>query len=92
MSISLSSVTISTKAPVNTVVGLLVLLDQSGKSANGQFILTQNSAGTFYLSNGNSLTTSRTAITPGYYSVRVNAVSQVERWKESGFFVIQVTP
>jgi hypothetical protein len=91
MSMSLSSVTFSTKAPVNTVVGQLALLDQSGKNANARFILTQNSAGTFYL-NGVSLTTSRTAITPGYYSVRVNAVSQVERWKESGYFVIQVTP
>jgi hypothetical protein len=90
MSMSLSNPTISTSAPVNTVVGQMALFDASGKNANARFILTQNSAGTFYL-NGVSLTTSRTSIAPGYYSVRVNAVSQQERWKESGFFVIQVT-
>jgi hypothetical protein len=90
MSMSLSNITISTHAPANTVVGQLALYDQSGTSANARFMLTQNSAGIFYL-NGTALTTTRASMAPGYYSVRVSVVAQLERWKESGVFIVQVT-
>jgi hypothetical protein len=53
-------------------------------------MLTQNSAGIFYL-NGTALTTTRASMAPGYYSVRVSVVAQLERWKESGVFIVQVT-
>ena len=35
--------------------------------------------------------TTRASIAPGFYSVRVHGVAQMERWKETGTFVIQVT-
>lgn len=90
MAISLSNLTISTKAPANTIIGQLALYDQSGTNMATKFQLTQNSAG-YFVNSGNSLMTSRASIAPGYYSVRVNGVAQTERWKESGVFVIQVT-
>jgi hypothetical protein len=87
---SLSNLTISTHAPANTIIGQLALHDQSGANMATKFQLTQNSAG-YFANSGNSLMTSRASIAPGYYSVRVNAVAQTERWKETGHFVIQVT-
>jgi hypothetical protein len=90
MTMSLSNVTISTKAPANTVIGQLAVHDQSGANVATKFQLTQNSAG-YFANSGNSLMTSRASIAPGFYSVRVNGVAQMERWKESGTFVIQVT-
>jgi len=90
MSMSLSNLTISTKAPVNTIIGQLALYNQSGTNMASKFQLTQNSAGYFY-NSGNSLSTNRASIAPGYYSVRVRGVALNERWEETGVFVIQVT-
>ena len=90
MSMSLSNLTISTKAPVNTIIGQLALYDQSGNNMSSRFQLTQNSAGYFY-NSGNSLMTNRAAIVPGYYSVRVRGVALNERWRETAVFVVQVT-
>jgi hypothetical protein len=90
MSMSLSNLVISTKAPVNTIIGQLALYDQSGAAMATKFQLTQNSAG-YFVNSGNSLMTSRASIAPGFYSVRVRGVAQMERWKETGNFVIQVT-
>jgi hypothetical protein len=90
MSMSITNSTISTKAPANTAIGNLALFDASANSLNARFLLTQNSAGMFYLS-GSSLLTERASIAPGYYSVRVDGVGQTTRWSEKGFFTIQVT-
>jgi hypothetical protein len=90
MTMSLSNLIISTKAPANSIIGQLALYDQSGTNMSTKFQLTKNSAG-YFANSGNSLMTTRTSITPGYYSVRVNAVAQTESWKETGHFVIQVT-
>ena len=90
MSMNITNSTISTKAPANTVIGNLALFDASANSLNARFLLTQNSAGMFYLS-GSSLLTDRASIAPGYYSVRVEGVGQTTRWSEKGFFTIQVT-
>jgi hypothetical protein len=90
MSMSLSNLVISTKAPANTIIGQLALYDQSGTNMSARFQLTKNSAG-YFVNSGNSLMTSRASIAPGYYSVRVRGVAQMERWKEDSIFVIQVT-
>ncbi len=90
MSMSLSNLVISTKAPANTIIGQLALYDQSGNNMATKFQLTQNSAG-YFVNSGNSLMTTRASIAPGFYSVRVHGVAQMERWKETGTFVIQVT-
>jgi hypothetical protein len=90
MSMSLSNLVISTKAPANTIIGQLALYDQSGAAITTKFQLTQNSAG-YFVNSGNSLMTSRASIAPGFYSVRVRGVAQMERWEETGNFVIQVT-
>jgi len=90
MSMSLSNLTISTKAPANSIIGQLALYDASGANVATKFQLTKNSAG-YFVNSGNSLMTNRASIAPGYYSVRVRGVAQNERWQESGVFVIQVT-
>jgi hypothetical protein len=90
MSMSLSNLTISTKAPVGTIIGQLALWNEVGANLATKFQLTEDSAG-YFVNSGNSLMTTRASIAPGFYSVRVRGVAQTQRWQETGNFVIQVT-
>lgn len=90
MSISLSNLTVSMKAPAGTVIGQLALWNESGVNMASKFQLTETSAG-YFGNSGNSLTTNRASIAPGFYSVRVRGVAQMQPWEETGIFVIQVT-
>src|SRR5260370_102488 len=85
--ISISNVTISSKATAGTVVGTLNLLNGSAQLLTANFILDETSAGFFAISGQNLV--NLTPIPPGYYSVSVSAVGTHVSWLDSGIFVLK---
>ena len=88
--LSISNLTVSTKAAAGATVGNLSLFDASGTLLTSHFQLTENCAGFFYL-NGNSVVTMRAAIPPGFYPLSVNGIALHAAWSEDSIFVLQVT-
>jgi hypothetical protein len=88
--LSISNLTVSTKAAAGATVGNLSLFDASGTLLTSHFQLTENCAGFFYL-NGNSVVTMRAAISPGFYPLSVNGIALHAAWSEDSIFVLQVT-
>ena len=88
--ISMSNITVSTKAAPGATVGALSLWDASGALLTSHFQLTKKSAGFFYL-NGNSVVTMRAAIAPGFYPLSINGIALHAAWSEDSSFVVQVT-
>jgi hypothetical protein len=91
MAISISNLTVSTKAPVGTTIGALTVQDASGAALVGEYRSTKNSAG-FFAVSGNNLVTQRGSIPVGNYSVRLHAVAANSRFSGKANFVIAVTP
>ena len=90
MTISISNLTVSTNAPIGTIVGTLALQNASGAGLGATYILTQNSAGFFAIS-GTNVVTNRTSIPPGYYSVHIHANGTLTRWSATANFLFTVT-
>jgi hypothetical protein len=88
--ISLSNLTVSTKAAVGAVIGTVKLLNASDTAMNANDNLSKGSAG-FFAVSGSNLVTVNPLIPPGYYSVRVRAVGTKTWWSETANFVITVT-
>jgi hypothetical protein len=90
MTLMISGLSVSTKAPVGTMIGALALYDDTATSRFANFISDENSAGFFGIS-GTQLVTQRASIPPGYYGVQVyaNAVNLSLRGKAA--FVVTVT-
>ena len=91
MAVSISSLTVSTKAPVGATIGALTVRDASGAVLTSGYTLTKNSAG-FFAVSGNNLVTERGLIPVGNYSVRIHAVATNSRFSGNANFVIAVTP
>ena len=90
MAIGISNLTVPANAPANTVIGNLTLRDASGANLAARYQLTGNSAGFFTLTGPNLMTT-RAALPPGFYSVRIGGTATNVRFSAKGYFVIQVT-
>jgi hypothetical protein len=90
MAVSINNLTVSSKAPANTIIGGLALRDETGTNQPAHFLLTENSAGFFNLS-GASLRTTLASLPAGFYSVRVDATANNIRMSAKAYFVIQVT-
>jgi hypothetical protein len=88
--ISISNLTVSTKAAAGAVVGKLTLLNASMVGLPANFILTKDAAGFFAISGSNLVTVS-TSIPPGLYSVNVSAVAISAWMRGEAAFVITVT-
>jgi hypothetical protein len=90
MTISITNLSISTKAAMGATVGTLNLIDETGTSRQANFILTEASAGFFTIS-GNKLVTGRNGIAPGNYSVKIKGNGQYVRLYDKAIFGIMVT-
>ena len=90
MTISISNVTVSTKAPQGTVIGTLALVDDTGISRMANFISTQDAAGFFGI-NGSNLVTLRASIPPGYYGLQIYGNGEYVSLCGEAAFVINVT-
>jgi hypothetical protein len=90
MTVSVSNLTVSTKAPVGTVIGAVTVMDTDGTKRNANLTLTESTAGFFNVS-GFNLVTMRTAIPPGFYSVRIKTSAQFVRYDDKAYFTVQVT-
>ena len=88
--ISISNLTVSTKAAAAAVVGKLTLLNASMVGLPANFILTENAAGFFAISGSNLVTVSA-SIPTGFYSVNVSAVATNAWMDGEAAFVITVT-
>jgi hypothetical protein len=90
MTLMISSLTVSTKAPVGTVIGGLQLIDDTGVSRVANFISTPDAAGFFGIT-GNNLVTLRASIPPGYYGIQICGNGEYLSLCGEGAFVITVT-
>ena len=88
--ISISNLTVSTKAAAGAIVGKLTLLNASMVGLPANFILTKDAAGLFAVS-GSNLVTVNTLIPPGLYSVNVSVVATSAWMDGDAAFVITVT-
>jgi hypothetical protein len=89
--ISISGVTVSSKAPVGAVVGAVSVNDPDGTGRRFNMTLTEGSAGFFNVS-GINLVTLKTPIPPGYYPISIHVSAQFARLEDDATFVVQVTP
>jgi hypothetical protein len=90
MTVMISNLTISTKAPAGTVVGGLALYDATAVSRAANYISNENSAGFFGI-NGSQLVTQRASIPPGYYAVQIYANAENVSLCGKAAFVVSVT-
>ena len=89
MSITISNLTVQNNAPSGTVIGMLTAQD-AGTVIPCAYSLTKGSAGLFAIA-GNQLVTSWSgSITPGRYSVHVNASGINTGFSASTDFVVDV--
>jgi hypothetical protein len=90
MTLMISNLTVSTKAPVGTVIGALAMYDATAVSRTANYISDENSAGYFGV-NGNQLVTIRASIPPGYYGVQIYANAEYVSLCGEAAFVVTVT-
>ena len=88
--ISLSNITIPANSPKGTVVGTFALLNASGVGMNANFILSQNSAGFFAVSDY-KLVTVAAAMPAAMYCIKVTGAGTSTAWEEKATFPIIVT-
>jgi hypothetical protein len=90
MTIAINNSNVADNAPPGTVVGMLTVMDASGKIIPCNFLLTKGSSGDFAISGNYLITVFTGSITPGYYSVSVRANGIYIRFKDSATFTITV--
>jgi hypothetical protein len=90
MPIMIDKVTLSSKAPVGTVVGTLTLIDEAKTARKAYYMLDEDSVGLFVIS-GSNLVTLKTPIPPGLYCVNMRARAQYIRCTNKASFIIVVT-
>jgi hypothetical protein len=90
MTLMISNLTVSTKAPVGTMIGTLTLYDNTATSRIANFISDENSAGFFGI-NGTQLVTQRASIPPGYYGLQIYANAENVSLCGEAAFVVTVT-
>lgn len=90
MTLMISKLAVSTKAPVGTVIGALALYDNTGTSRVANYISDENSAAFFGIT-GNQLLTLRASIPPGYYGVQIYANAENVCLSGEAAFVVTVT-
>src|SRR5215469_14025659 len=90
MSIIISNSTVQNNAPSGTVIGLLTAQD-AGILIPCAYSLTKGSAGLFAIAGNQLVTSWSRPITPGRYSVHVNASGINTGFSASTDFVVDVT-
>jgi hypothetical protein len=90
MTITISNSNVADNASLGTVIGVLTVTDANGEIIFSNFTLTKRSGGRFAISGNNLITVFIGSITPGYYSVRIQANGIYTRFKDSATFTIRV--
>ena len=88
--ISISNLTISTKAAGGATVGTLTMMNAGKTALAANFTLTEGAGGFFGIS-GSNLVTETSGISPGFYAVRVRGVATNAYYANNCNFTITVT-